>query len=93
MTTGNSVLDQHLNNTVGCVFIGILFELMYVDVHGLCVLYIDRFMHSLYGFSIAQTQYYFHEYPCDRLYIQIMVRSLELDITAFTEVNISSMMV
>ncbi|EPT01435.1 hypothetical protein FOMPIDRAFT_1120437 [Fomitopsis schrenkii] len=59
MTTDNSSLDDHLNNTVGCVFVGILLELI------------------LYGFFIAQTQYYFHEYPYDRLYLQILVRSLD----------------
>ena len=28
MTTDNPALDRHLNNTVGCVFVGILLELM-----------------------------------------------------------------
>ncbi|KAH9829458.1 uncharacterized protein C8Q71DRAFT_405159 [Rhodofomes roseus] len=62
----NLDLDHHLNDTVGCVFIGILLELI------------------LYGFSLAQTQYYFHEYPCDRLYIQILVAFLWLLDTART---------
>lgn len=39
-----------------------------------CALCVDDGVRSLYGFFLAQTQYYFHEYPSDRLYIQIMVR-------------------
>lgn len=27
-----------------------------------------------YGFSCAQTQYYFHEYPKDKAYLKIFVR-------------------
>ncbi|KAH9840999.1 uncharacterized protein C8Q71DRAFT_721425 [Rhodofomes roseus] len=40
-------LNSFLNETEGCKFIGILFELI------------------LYGLSLAQTQYYFHEYSTD----------------------------
>ena len=89
MTTSDSALDSRLNNTVGCAFIGILFELMCVCVHGpstraLCV---DEILRSLYGFSIAQTQYYFHEYPCDRLYIQIVVRFTDIGVFKSTSVD------
>lgn len=88
MTTSDSTLNSRLNNTVGCAFIGILFELMCVYVHGpsICVLCVDETTRSLYGFSIAQTQYYFHEYPRDRLYIQIVVRFF--DIITITEVDV-----
>ncbi|KAH9923644.1 uncharacterized protein B0H18DRAFT_1120290 [Fomitopsis serialis] len=61
----DSGLDLHLNDTVGCIFIGILFETI------------------LYGLSLAQTQYYFHEYPSDRLHIQILVAFVWYDRNSF----------
>lgn len=88
MTTDNSSLDDHLNNTVGCVFVGILLELMYGDIHGPYTLFcVDDDLCSLYGFFIAQTQYYFHEYPYDRLYLQILVRFNDISMSASIRIS------
>ena len=36
-------------------------------------------MHSrFYGFSCAQTQYYFHEYPTDKVHLKILVRLVKI---------------
>ncbi|KAH9829457.1 uncharacterized protein C8Q71DRAFT_405384 [Rhodofomes roseus] len=60
-------LSQQLDDTLGCVFIGLTLALI------------------LYGFSLAQTQYYFHEYSsCDHLSTQALVAFLWLLDTART---------
>ncbi|EPS96671.1 hypothetical protein FOMPIDRAFT_1053038 [Fomitopsis schrenkii] len=65
----------NLNDTLGCTFIGILFEILF------------------YGFSCAQTQYYFHEYPKDKAYLKIFVAFLWLVDTARTALDIQYMWV
>ncbi|KAH9932367.1 uncharacterized protein B0H18DRAFT_987793, partial [Fomitopsis serialis] len=46
--------SDELNNTVGCIFLGILFQSI------------------LWGFAIAQTLYYFYEYPHDDKRVQLL---------------------
>ncbi|EPT04367.1 hypothetical protein FOMPIDRAFT_1046236 [Fomitopsis schrenkii] len=55
MATGTVDINAILNQTVGCLFVGLLFELLF------------------YGVSLAQTVYYYHEYPGDRIYIRALV--------------------
>ncbi|EPS93008.1 hypothetical protein FOMPIDRAFT_1020789 [Fomitopsis schrenkii] len=55
MATGPVDVNSILNQTVGYIFIGLAFELLF------------------YGVSLAQTVYYYHEYPGDRFYIRALV--------------------
>ena len=70
----------NLNDTLGCTFIGILFEILWVlsarllsEVWVLMGPRRPRRSCRFYGFSCAQTQYYFHEYPEDKAYLKILV--------------------
>lgn len=65
--------DLHLNNTMGCAFVGVLFAV------------------TLYGCSLAQTMFYFREYPKDKLFLKILVTSLWLFDTARTGLDVAFM--
>ena len=66
--------DLNLNATLGCTFIGILFEILYA-VSASCLNHSPHFNYCirLYGFSCAQTQYYYYEYWSDRLQLRALV--------------------
>ncbi|KAI0727800.1 hypothetical protein C8Q72DRAFT_426410 [Fomitopsis betulina] len=55
MTTEPVDVDSILNQTVGYIFVGLAFELLF------------------YGVSLAQTTYYYYEYPRDHFYIRALV--------------------
>ncbi|KAH9829455.1 uncharacterized protein C8Q71DRAFT_790277 [Rhodofomes roseus] len=68
-----SSADLNLNATLGCTFIGIVFEVV------------------LYGFSCAQTQYYFHEYWTDKTQLRALVAFLWVLDTVRTILDIQYM--
>ncbi|KAI0713001.1 hypothetical protein C8Q72DRAFT_210630 [Fomitopsis betulina] len=55
MATESVDINAILNQTVGYIFIGLIFELLF------------------YGVSLAQTVYYYHEYPTDQFKIRALV--------------------
>lgn len=71
MATEPVNVDAILNQTVGYIFIGVSFELLYVSVNILNNVLTS--VCSFYGVSLAQTVYYYHEYQHDHFYIRALV--------------------
>lgn len=46
--------------------------------HGITVFTVRWVLCRFYGFSCAQTQYYFHEYPKDKTHLKTLVRPARL---------------